>query len=294
MEICGTSMPLAQKHIEQLGSAQVKSALIYSALNTPGITEIEERKISRDHTERMLKFIGAKIKIKKLNKGRLISIKGQEELNSFNLKIPGDPSSAAFFIVLTLLSKNSKLKIKDVNYNFTRLGYIEILKKMNGKIKIVNKRQSYGEKICDIIVKSSRLKSIICPKNIVPRTIDEFPILMLAAAKAKGVSKFSNLSELNKKESPRLKIMNQILNKIGVNTISTDESIIIRGKTNLETKRHITIDPKLDHRICMIGFILGQILKGKVKIKSFENVNTSSPKFLKIMTYLGAKYEIQK
>ena len=117
---------------------------------------------------------------------------------------------------------------------------------------------------------------------------------MLAAAKAKGVSKFSNLSELNKKESPRLKIMNKILNKIGVQTTATNESIIIKGKTKLETKKQITIDPKLDHRICMTGFILGQILKGKVKIKSFENVNTSSPKFLKIMSYIGAKYEIQK
>ena len=292
--IMGTDMPLAQKHIENIGSAQVKTAILFSALNTPGVTEIEERKISRDHTERMLAFIGADIKIKKKKEKNFISLKGQKELNSFKYKIPGDLSSAAFFVVLALLRKNSKLKIKNLNYNFTRLGFVEILKKMNAKITIINKRKISNEIVCDMIIKSSTLKSIICPSKIVPRAIDEFPILMIAAALAKGQTNFNGLEELNKKESPRLILMNRLLNQIGIKTKVTKKSIIIFGNPNLKLNNKISINPNMDHRLSMSGFVLGQIIGGPINIKSFNTVNTSFPTFLKIMKNLGARYEIKK
>lgn len=292
--IMGTDMPLAQKHVENIGSAQVKTAILFSALNTPGITEIEERKTSRDHTERMLAFIGADIKIIKKKEKNFIFLKGQKELNAFKYKIPGDLSSAAFFVVLTLLRKNSKLKIKNLNYNFTRLGFVEILKKMNAKIIIINKRKISNEIVCDMIIKSSILKSIICSSKIVPRAIDEFPILMVAAALAKGQTKFNGLEELNKKESPRLILMNRLLNQIGVKTKVTKKSINIFGNPNLKLKNKISINPNMDHRLSMTGFVLGQIIGGPINIKSFNTVNTSFPTFLKIMKNLGAKYEIKK
>jgi len=144
LTIEGTNMPLAQKHFEKIGSAQVKSAILLAALNTPGTTWIEVEKISRDHTENLLNKIKADINIKKKKKGHLISLKGQKNLFGFNLKIPGDPSSAAPFIILTLLADNSKLLIKNINCNPTRIGFINILKKMNANIKIVNLKKKRG------------------------------------------------------------------------------------------------------------------------------------------------------
>lgn len=294
LTIEGTEMPLAQKHTETLGSAQVKSCILFSALNTAGTTEIEQKKISRDHTEKFLKFVGADIKIKKNKKTNFIFLNGQKDLNSFKCKIPGDLSSAAFFVVLTLLSKNSKLKIKNLNYNYSRLGFVDILKKMNAKIKIINKRKSSNEMICDMIIKSSKLKSINCTAKIAPRTIDEYPILMVAASMARGQTKINGLEELNKKESPRLKLMSLILKKVGIRNNITKSSIKIFGKPDFKSKKSITVNPLMDHRICMTSFVLAQVLDCKIKIKAFNTVNTSFPKFLKIMKKLGAKYEVKK
>ena len=161
-------MPIAINHEEKIGSAQVKSSIILASLNTPGITKIKELKKSRDHTENMLKFIKAKIKIKKFKTYNLISIEGQKDFKAFDLSVPGDISSASFFICLTLLSKNSTIKIRNINLNPTRTGIIVILKKMNAQIKFVNIRNVCGEKVGDIIVKSSILKSINCPASLVP------------------------------------------------------------------------------------------------------------------------------
>ena len=146
----GTTMPLAQKHNEMIGSAQVKSAILLAGLNTPGETSVIEKKASRDHTENLLKFIKASIKIKKIKKDNLISLRGQENLHGFKLKIPGDPSSAAPFIILTLLTAGSKLIIKNLNCNPTRMGFVRILKKMKANIKIKNLKKKSGESVGNI------------------------------------------------------------------------------------------------------------------------------------------------
>ena len=238
LTIEGTSMPLAQKHFEKIGSAQVKSAILLAALNTPGITQIEVEKISRDHTENLLSKIKADINIKKKKKGHLISLKGQKNLFGFNLKIPGDPSSAAPFIILTLLADNSKLLIKNINCNPTRIGFINILKKMNANIKIINLKKKAGELIGNLIIKSSSLKSIKCPKTLVPSAIDEFPLLFITASLVKGVSKFDGIGELRHKESDRIKSIELGLNQIGIKTKSTMNSLTIFGNPNIKLIKH--------------------------------------------------------
>ena len=290
----GTSMPLAQRHIETIGSAQVKSAILLAALNTHGITEVEVEKKSRDHTENLLSIINADIKIKKFKKGHLISLKGKKNLTNFISKIPGDPSSSAPFVILALLAKNSKLLIKNVNCNNTRIGFINILKKMNANIKIKNKKKKYGETVGDVLVKSSSLKSINCPKYLTPAAIDEFPLLFVAASVAKGISKFSGIGELRHKESDRIKNMEVGLNHIGIKTKSTKDTLVIFGNPNIKSRKILKVNPKGDHRIAMSFFCLGQILSAKIQINNFETVNTSFSKFLSIMKKIGAKFEVKK
>jgi len=292
----GTDMPLAQTHIESLGSAQVKSSILFAALNTPGKTSVVEKKISRNHTENFLKKIGANITIKKIKTGNLITLEGQKNLFGFKSNIGSDPSSSAFFIALTLLTPGSKLLIKNVNCNPTRIGFINILKnKMNAKItlKILDKKK-YNEPTGNILVKSSKLKPLNCPKNFVPNLIDEFPILFILAAVTKGVSKFSGIGELRNKESDRIKNIEVALNKIGIKTQSTLSSLKIFGNPNIKVKRVIKINPKDDHRVAMSLTILGLLLGIKFKINNFETTNTSFPGFVSLVKFLGGKIEIKK
>ena len=290
----GTCMPLAQKHIEEKGSAQIKSLILLSALSTPGITTIEEKKISRNHTEIFLKKINANIKVKKLKKGNLITLKGQKNLYSFNHTIFSDPSSASFLIALTLLIPNSQLIIKDVFCNSTRIGFLKILKKMKANIQIKNLRKLSGEPVGDIKIKSSVLKPATCPKELVPSLIDEFCILFVVAALTKGVSKFTGINELRHKESDRIKNMEKGFKKIGIKTESTEDSLKIYGNPNLKIKKNLNIFSDGDHRIAMSWAILGLLVGGKLKIHNFETVNTSFPNFIKLIRNLGGKIEIKK
>jgi len=294
LTIEGTDMPLAQNHVESIGSAQVKSAILLSSLNTPGITTIKEKKISRNHTENLLGAIKADIKVKKFKKENFISLRGQKNIFGFNLEIPGDPSSAAPFIILTLLTPKSKLLIKNVNCNPTRIGFIKILKKMNANIKIKNLKKKSGELVGNIFIKSSLLKPIYCPKNLVPSSIDEFPLLFITSSILNGVSKFSGIGELRHKESDRIRSIEIGLKQIGIKTKSTKDSLKIIGNPKIKVKKNLTIFPKNDHRVAMSFFCLGQLIGGNIKINNFETVNTSFNKFLSIMKKIGAKYEIKK
>ena len=191
---------------EEKGSAQVKSAILLASLNTPGQT-IVKSKISRDHTELMFKnCLKIPLKLKKYKNHEIIKVHGKTNYKGFNYNIPGDISSAAFFIALTILANKSRLRMKNVNYNKSRIGIIEILKKMKAKIKITNIKNYKGEKVADISVTSSKnLIGINCPKSLNTRSIDEFLIIFLVCAKAKGISKFVGINELRQKESDRLK-----------------------------------------------------------------------------------------
>ncbi|WP_082254963.1 3-phosphoshikimate 1-carboxyvinyltransferase [Candidatus Pelagibacter communis] len=278
---------------ENKGSAQCKSSVMLASLNTPGETIIKAKK-SRDHSERFFKYLGIPIRIKKNNETDKIFISGQKNFKSFHYKIPSDPSSCAFFIVLTLLSKNSSLILKNVNLNDSRIGYIKILNKMGAKIKIRNLKKRYEEKIGDILVKSQKnLKKINCPPKLNSNLIDEFLILFLVAAKAKGVSIFRNLDELNKKESPRLKLGSKILNLMGVKTKLTSNSIKIYGNSDLKIKKKIVIeDYHKDHRVFMTSVVAGLVFGGNWIIKDVESFKSSFPSFLKIIKNLGIKFKL--
>ena len=189
----GLENPRTINYLEKKGSAQCKTAVMLAALKSKGITKIKAKK-SRDHTELLFKHLNIPIKIKKFRNYDHISISGIKEVKPLNYKIPGDISSCAFFIVLTLLTKNSQLLIKNININPSRTGIIKILKMMGAKIKFQNQKTYKGEKISDIFIKSTtNLKGINCPVNYNSSAIDEFLVIFLVAAKSKGISYFKKL-----------------------------------------------------------------------------------------------------
>ena len=293
LTIEGTSMPLAQKHIENRGSAQIKGLILMSALSTPGITTIEEEKISRNHAELFLKKINADIKVKRLKKGNLISLKGQKNLYGFNYSVSSDPSSAAFIIALTLLTPESKLVIHNILCNETRIFFLKILKKINANIKIKNLRKVSGELVGSITVSSSKLKPIIVSRDV-GKFIDELPILFVIAALTKGVSKFKNIGDLKHKESNRLLESKKILVQAGIKCKTTKDSIIIYGKSKIETQNKLILTKtKGDHRICMSSVIFSLVTGMRAKIKNFETVNTSFPEFISLIRNLGGKIVIE-
>ena len=269
---------------EKRGSAQCKTCVMLASLNTPGEMRIYAKR-SRDHTELMFNNLNIPIEIKKKNNIDFIKTSSPNILKAYNVSVPGDISSAAFFIVLTLLSKNSKLVLKNINLNPSRLGILKILKMMGANIKIIKKDSSKGEKSGNIIVKSTnKLKAINCPASLNSSAIDEFLIIFLIAARSEGISHFKNLSELNKKESPRLKLGSKILNMIGIKTKVTEHSIKIYGKPNLNLNQNYEIKNYLkDHRIMAMCTIAALTLGGKWKIYDPDSINTSFPSFTEIL-----------
>ncbi|WP_440693683.1 3-phosphoshikimate 1-carboxyvinyltransferase [Candidatus Pelagibacter sp. HIMB1695] len=286
LKIYGSSKLEPIKYNENRGSAQCKSSIIFAAMRTDGTTTIKAKK-SRNHTELLCKHLKLPIVIKNNKSFDEIKIKKVKKINTLNYDIPSDISSSAFFIVLTALSKNSELIIKNVNINPSRIGIITILKKMGVRIIFKNQKTYKGEKKADIkVVSAKNIKAINCPPELNSGAIDEFLVIFLVAAKAKGVSYFSNLGELNQKESPRLKWAEKILSNLGVKTITTHESIKIFGNPNLnlDFDKKITIKNYLkDHRVFMTSLIAALSFGGKWTIHDKDSINTSFPNFLKII-----------
>ena len=284
LSILGTKNLKPIKYYEKKGSAQCKSSVIFAGLRTMGTTIVKAKK-SRDHTELLCKYLKLPVNLLKKKNYDVIKISKAKKINSFNYRVPSDISSASFFIVLTCLTENSNLTLKNVNINSSRIGIIIILKKMGVKILFKNKRLYKGELIADIFVKSSKnLKSIDCPEKLNSSSIDEFLLIFLVAAKAKGVSFFKNLNELNQKESPRLKWGAKILNLMGIKNIVTNSSIKIFGNPNIDIKKKIIIKNYLkDHRIFMSAVIAALTFGGEWHIHDKDSINTSFPDFLKIL-----------
>ena len=282
--IKGTQKPKAISYFENKGSAQCKSSVMLAALNTEGQTIIKAKK-SRNHTELLFKHLRVPIKIIKKKNFDIIKIKKTKKIKPFNYKIPSDISSSAFFIALTALKPKSKLRILNVNINPTRIGVIKILKMMGVNITTKNKKYYKGEKIADLYVTGSNfIKPINCPSHLNSSAIDEFLIIFLVAAKASGVSLFTNLSELNEKESPRLRWGSKILNLIGIKTKTTKDSIKIYGNPNLQINKEIIIKDYLkDHRIFMTSVIASLAFGGKWTIHDKDSIKTSFPSFMKII-----------
>ena len=293
LKIISSEMPIGINYKADI-SAQLKSAVIFAGLNAYGNTNILENKKSRNHTENMLSQNIKSIKIKR-GKTNLIKIYGKQELTKLNIDVPGDPSSAAFYTALTLLNKDSSIKINNICLNKTRIGFYELLKKQGAKIKFINLYRANNEQKGDIIVKSSNLRPIYASKKYYVNSTDEYPILFVIAALTNGISRFKGIGDLANKESNRIKEMQKILKQIGIKSVSTKNDIKIFGKGKfVANKKKINVKKLGDHRICMSSFVLASLTGAAAKIKNFETVNTSSPSFLKTMKQLGAKFEIQK
>ena len=256
----------------EIASAQVKSALLLAGLQARGLTSVTEPVKSRDHTERMLAAQGALI----TDKGLTVSIEGPARLKPLKMKVPGDISSAAFFMAAGLLIPDSKIILYNVGINPTRDGIIEALLRMNARLSILKKYNVSGEPVADIVFESSRLKAIKIGGSLIPRLIDEIPIIALLATQAKGTTVISGAQELRVKESDRLRVMAVMLKKMGATVGETTDGLVITGPTKL---KGIIVDSCGDHRIAMTAAIAGLIAEGKTTVQKVECVNTSFSSF---------------
>ena len=290
LSILGSQSIKGIKYLENKGSAQCKSSVMLAALHASGTTSIKAKK-SRNHSELLFQYLKIPTKIKKTKKYDFINIESPKKIKAFNYQIPGDISSGAFFIVLTILTNDSSLLIKNVNINPSRTGVITILKKMGAKILMKNQKYYRSEKVSDIFIKSSNnLKAINCPSELNSSAIDEFLIIFLVAAKAKGISYFKNISELNQKESPRLILGSKILNMMGIKTKLSRDSIKIYGQPDLRITKPIIIKNYLkDHRIFMMSTIAALTCGGQWKIHNKDSINTSFPSFLNIIKKISSE-----
>ena len=277
-------------------SAQLKSAVLLAGLNANGVTNVIEKKYSRNHTENMLLQSPNVLKIKKNNKGENhIKVYGKNYLDALKVNVAGDPSSAAFFTALTLLLPNAHLKIKHVGLNLRRIGFYNLLKKHGAKIKFKNVKKINNEDVGDIDVQSSKLKAISASPNYYVSATDEYPIFFVIAALTKGISVFKGIEDLANKESNRIQEMKKILNQIGVKCQSTKNEMKVFGTAKIKKINTVIKVPNLgDHRICMSSVILSLVTGIKAEIKNFETVKTSSPSFLQIIKSLGGNFEIKK
>ena len=287
LTIQGSKKIKSIKYYETKGSAQCKSAVMLAAMRANGTTYIKAKK-SRDHTERMMKSLSLPIRVIKKKNYDLIQIKKVKKIKKVNYNIPSDISSSAFFIVLTALSNDSELIIKNININPSRIGVVTILKKMGVNITFQNKKIYKGEEVADIKIKSSKsIKPINCPTSLNSSAIDEFLVIFLVAAKANGNSYFKGIAELNKKESPRLKWGSKILNKMGIKNVTTNNSIKIFGNPSLKINKKIIIDNYLkDHRVFMTSVVAALSFGGIWKIHDSKAIRTSFPNFLNIVNQL--------
>ncbi|WP_417610856.1 3-phosphoshikimate 1-carboxyvinyltransferase [Parasphingorhabdus sp.] len=266
-----------------VASAQVKSAILLAGLNTPGITRIIEPVMTRDHSETMLKGFGADISVETDTDGsRIISLTGEAELQPQKIKVPGDPSSAAFPVVAALIVPGSDIIIENVGINPTRAGLFEVLQNMGGDISFKKKRVVGGEPVADLHVKHSQLSGIDVPADVAPSMIDEFPILFVAAAAANGETTTCGLHELRVKESDRLSQMAKGLSDLGVELTEKDDGLVIQGsggKLLSGGRAKPVIETALDHRIAMSFAIAGLMTKSGLSIDDIRPVETSFPGF---------------
>ena len=287
----GANLAIPITYEMEVASAQVKSAILLAGLNTPGITTVIEKEKTRDHTETLLKYYGYEISQEERNNKNFISLEGQKFLSPVNIKVPGDPSSAAYPVIAGLICKNSNIKIKNVLLNPTRDGLYRCLDEMGAKITYFNKKNEAGEITYDLEVKSSSLKPIDVPAERVPSMIDDYPILAVAASLTNGISIFRGLSELKVKESNRLLGIYNFLSKNGIEAKIDSDNLIINGSSG-GPKGGGLVETNLDHRIAMSSIILGMVSDESIRIDDIETIKTSFPNFIELMKKLGARISV--
>lgn len=272
LEIIPSKMsPIEYK--SKISSAQVKSCVLLAGLGLDGITTFEEPYISRNHTEIMLKNMGANISTSDTR----VQIT-KSTLEPIETLIPGDISSAAYFMVGGSIIKNSDIIIKDIGLNPTRTGIIEIIKQMGGDITILDRKTIFGEDIGDVRIKySSDLEAIEIGGEIIPKIIDEIPVIALLATQAQGQTVIKDAQDLRNKESDRIKAIVTELKNLGADIEETEDGMIIQGKTDL--KGGVTLESYCDHRIAMTLYIAGLISQKEIAVENFEWINISFPEF---------------
>ncbi|MCX9146756.1 3-phosphoshikimate 1-carboxyvinyltransferase [Erythrobacter sp. WG] len=268
-----------------VASAQVKSAVLLAGLNTPGITRVIEPVPTRDHTERMLKGFGARLEVGEENGETVIAIHGEADLKPMDVTVPGDPSSAAFFMVAASIVPGSDLTILNVGLNPTRAGLLAVLRQMGADIEEISPREIGGEPVADLRVRHAPLTGIAVDPAIVPAMIDEFPVLFVAAALASGTTRTSGLEELRVKESDRLAAMAAALASVGAQVEEHEDGLTIHGTGGepLRGSTEAAVRSLLDHRIAMSMAIAGLASTGGVEIDDIAPIATSFPTFTSLL-----------
>ncbi|BDW82893.1 3-phosphoshikimate 1-carboxyvinyltransferase [Erythrobacter sp. Dej080120_24] len=269
-----------------VASAQVKSAVLLAGLNTPGITRVIEPAPTRDHTERMLTGFGAKLEVTEDNGERVIAIHGEADLKPMDVVVPGDPSSAAFFIVAASIVPGSDLVIENVGLNPTRAGIVTVLRQMGADIEELSPREVGGEPVADLRVRHARLKGVDVDPAIVPSMVDEFPVLFVAAALAEGTTRTTGLEELRVKESDRISVMAEALTLAGARVEEQEDGLTIHGTGGEPlhgTPDSASVATRLDHRIAMSMAVSGLVSRDGVRLDDIAPIATSFPSFIDLL-----------
>lgn len=272
-----------------VASAQVKSAILLAGLNALGTTRVIEGAATRDHTERMLRHFGAEVSIKEVDDGRHISVTGEADLIGCDVRVPGDPSSASFALVAALIVPGSAVIVEGVMVNPTRSGLFTTLREMGAKLEILNEREAGGERVADIRASTSLLNGVVVPAERAPSMIDEYPILAVAAAFARGETVMHGLGELRVKESDRLNAIIDALAANGVVARATGDDLIVSGAAGRVTGGG-AVATRMDHRIAMSFLVMGLATRRPVSIDDTTMIATSFPEFQEVMAGLGATF----
>jgi len=265
-----------------VSSAQIKSSIMLAGLYAEGDTSVSEPSLSRDHSERMFRLFGASLAV---NDGG-VTVRGGVELTAQEVTVPGDISSAAFFMVAALITPDSELLIKNVGVNPSRTGVIDILQAMGGDIQLLDPREVSGEPVADILVRSSRLKGVAISGGVVPRAIDEFPAICIAAARAEGVTAIRDAKELRVKETDRITAMAGNLGKLGIMVSETEDGMDITGSERLLGG---TVDSSGDHRIAMSMSVAALVASGAITVTDIACVATSFPTFFPLLEKVASR-----
>lgn len=290
LAITGAREALALDYRVPVPSAQVKSAVLLCGLNAAGITRVEEPEATRDHSENMLRHFGATVRVEVAGAGRVIELQGQPELKAADVIVPGDPSSAAFPVVAGLLVPGSRLSVPGVGLNPLRAGLFDCLTEMGAGIVVQNRRLEGGEPVGDLEVSAGTLTAIDVPAERAPSMIDEYPILAVAAACARGTTRMRGLKELRVKESDRLSATAAMLTANGVKVEIEGDDMIVHG-TGAPPAGGGTVATHMDHRIAMSALVLGLASASPVIADDAAFIETSFPRFIALMAGLGAVFE---
>lgn len=286
LAVRGAADPLPIDYVLPVASAQVKSACLLAGLCAPGTTRVVEKEPTRDHTENMLRHFGATVSVQDTPEGRVVLLEGQPELVAAPVLVPGDPSSAAFPIVAALLVPGSRVVVENVGLNPLRTGIIATLREMGAALRVENERVAGGEPVGDVVAEYTALAGVTVPPGRAPSMIDEYPVLAVAAAAARGTTRMKGLAELRVKESDRLSATAALLTANGVRVEIEGDDMIVHG-TGGAVPGGGTVETHMDHRIAMSALVLGLAARAPVTVDDAAFIDTSFPGFATLMNGLA-------